>query len=774
MAQQVRKQCLWYRKPASQWVEALPIGNGRLGAMVYGLPGSERIQLNEDSIWYGGPKKGENPQALNHISEIKELLQRGQVKEAEWLTRMAMFSMPKYYNPYQPLGELMMYFWEDEEPMYENYRRELDLSTGIVRITYTRNGTHYTREIFSSYPDQVIVIRLTCSVPDELRLSVNLNRRPFEGGSEALDDRTIQMTGECGKDGVEFACLLHVIHDQESNGQIRTIGDYISIEQAENVTLLLAAGSTYRGMNPVQTCQAQLTQAGQFTYDTLRSRHIADHEALYKRVSIRLGSTALTEEIPTDERINRVADGADDLHLTELLFQFGRYLMIASSRPGTLPSTLQGIWNNSFTPPWESKYTININTQMNYWPAEVCALSECHEPLFDLVERMRVHGRRTAKQLYGCSGFVAHHNTNIWGETRPEGILNTCVVWPMGAAWLSLHFWERYLFTRDLTFLSDRAYPVLKEAVSFFVDYLTELPDGTIVTGPSVSPENRYVLPNGRVGALCMGPAMDTQILTELFQACIQSAKLLGRDDSFVNQLLDLLKRLPQPQIGKHGQLMEWLEDYEEVEPGHRHISHLFALHPGTSITPTRTPELAEAARVTLRRRLENGGGHTGWSCAWIVNMFARLGDGEQANEYVMNLLRKSIYSNLFDAHPPFQIDGNFGVTAGIAEMLLQSHQDELHLLPALPSQWKEGEVIGLRARGGLEVSMTWAKGRLSRASLRANESGLFRIRTSEKVTVKVMGQTVDDCLFDEEKQVLCISMKKDELYEIIVNGSSS
>ncbi|MDR6882428.1 glycoside hydrolase family 95 protein [Bacillus sp. 3255] len=761
-----RKDCLWYRSPASRWVEALPIGNGRLGAMIFGHPGDERIQLNEDSIWYGGPKTGENAQALHHLNEIRELLLNGQVEEAEWLARMAMYSSPKYYNPYQPLGELKLNFWDAGGKSFENYHRELDLSTGIARISYTLDGGQYTREIFSSYPDQILVIRLTCSDPMSHRLCLSLNRRPFEGFSDAVDEQTIKMTGECGKDGVEFACLVRAIQSGDSSGQIKTIGDFISIEYVGDVTLLLAAGSTYRESDPVDACLRRFHQVENLSYEALRSRHILDHETLYKRVSLQLGPDVV-EHLATDERIKRVGEGANDPRLTELLFQFGRYLMIASSRPGSLASTLQGIWNDSFTPPWESKYTININTQMNYWPAEVCGLSECHAPLFDLVEKMRVHGRRTAKELYNCNGFVAHHNTNIWGETRPEGLFNTCVLWPMGAAWLSLHFWEHYLFTGDRVFLTERAYPVLKEAALFYVDYLTKLPDGRVVTGPSLSPENSYLLPDGRKGALCMGPTMDTQILSELFQACIQCVKLLELDEDSTSQLAELLERLPQQKVGKYGQLMEWLEDYEEAEPGHRHISHLFALHPGTIISPSRTPELAEAARVTLRRRLKYGGGHTGWSCAWIVNMYARLGDGEQAHEYVMNLLRKSVYPNLFDAHPPFQIDGNFGVTAGIAEMLLQSHQDEIHLLPALPKMWKEGEVFGLRARGGLEVSISWSDGKLHKAHLFATLNGVCRLRTGMHVTVRNRDKEVIDFTVDEDAQIVTFPIEKSELYVV-------
>ncbi|SDE20627.1 alpha-L-fucosidase 2 [Paenibacillus sp. UNCCL117] len=761
---------LWYKQPAAQWVEALPVGNGRIGGMIFGQPGDERIQLNEDSIWYGGPKAGENPDGRSCLPHIRELLLRGEAEEAAWLTRMAMYSQPKYYNPYQPLGELKLFFGGAANGQVEDYRRELDLSTGIVRISYTIHGLRYTREIFCSSPDQVLVIRLTCSEPGRLRLSASLNRRPYEGASGARDERTVGMSGECGRDGVDYVCLLRAVPEEGGTGTIRTVGDFISVEGASAVTLLLAAGSTFREADPEQVCLRQLNGAQERSYEELRSRHTADYRTLYDRVSLRLGpgSEAEADQLPTDERLKRVQEGAEDQGLTGLLFQYGRYLMIASSRPGTLPSTLQGIWNDSFTPPWESKYTININTQMNYWPAEVCGLSECHEPLFDHLERMREHGRRTARELYGCGGFVAHHNTNLWGETRPEGLFTTCVLWPMGAAWLSLHLWERYLFTRDESFLAERAYPVLKEAAEFFVDYLYELPDGRLVTGPSVSPENLYVLPDGGRAALCMGPSMDTQIVAELFGACIRSAELLGGDEAFAERLSGLRARLPQPQIGRHGQLMEWLEDYEEHDPGHRHISQLFALHPGTAISTRGTPELSEAARTTLRRRLSSGGGHTGWSCAWIINMFARLEDGEQAHAYVLNLLRKSIYPNLFDAHPPFQIDGNFGVTAGIAEMLLQSHQGELHLLPALPKAWSEGEISGLRARGGYEVSIAWSGGALREARLMAAKSGVCRVRVRGRLQVAAADERPVPASAGEDGQTLVFRVEGGQVYSLL------
>lgn len=725
---------LWYNKPARLWNEALPVGNGRFGGMVYGGVGEELIRLNEDSVWYGGAKNAESPDAIKYLNEIRNLLFKGEVKKAAALQRMSMFSTPKYFNPYVPLGDLKIFF--DEASSYTDYNRELNLKDGMIQIEYSREGTRYRRSIFSSYPDQVLVVHLEADGVGKINFQAYLSRRPYDGESGKLSEDSIFYKTELGKNGIECYSLMKAM---VTGGKVCTVGDFISIEDANSATLILSVNSSFKNADIAALSQLHAESAAALGYEQLKKRHIVDYRRLFETVALNLGQGGRNDDCPTDERLEAYRNGGEDPGLEELYFQFGRYLTIASSRPGSLPSNLQGIWNESYTPPWESKYTININTQMNYWPVEVCGLSECHEPLFEHLERIRVNGKATASKLYGCRGFVAHHNTNLWGETRPEGIYNCCVVWPMGGAWLSLHLWEHYAFTRDMEFLRSKAYPILKEAAEFFVDYMVTAPDGSIVTGPSVSPENNYYLPDGTIGSICMGPSMDIQIVTELFNVCIESCLMLGVDEEFRLTLENIKKKLRKPSIGKHGQIMEWMEDYDEPEPGHRHISQMFALHPGTQISPVTTPELAQAAANTLRRRLENGGGHTGWSCAWIINIYARLFDGGKAYEFLRQLICKSTFSNLFDSHPPdyFQIDGNFGGTAGVAEMLLQSHKGELHILPALPEEWKNGHIKGLRARGGYVVDIYWEFGMLKEALIHVGFDGIVRLRVGCPVNIK-------------------------------------
>ncbi|MGH9382746.1 MAG: glycoside hydrolase family 95 protein [Vicinamibacterales bacterium] len=715
---------IWLRSAASQWDHAFPLGNGRMGAMVFGTVNRERIQLNEETLWMGGPRETDNPEARANLPEVRRLLFAGQPVAAYALAERKLMGKPWRLESYQSLADLRLSF--DHEGEITDYRRSLDLDSGVARVTYRVGGVRHTREIFASHPDQVVVVRLTVDRPGALQFGSWIDRQQ-DARTEIVGHDRLNLIGELsGGKGLSFLASARVTQE---GGSQETFPERILVTGANAATIVLAAGTSFKGNDPVRQVGRDLTTATSKTYAQLLDAHRADHQRLFRRVALRLGSPTRTHSPspPTDERLKSVAAGGSDPALDALYFQFGRYLLIACSRPGDLPANLQGLWNDSMSPPWDADYHLNINLQMNYWPAEVTNLAELHEPLFAFLESLGAPGRKTARVHYGARGFVAHHITDVWGFTSP-GDLPRSGLWPTGAAWLTQHLWEHYLFAPDRAFLA-RAYPVMKGAAEFFLDYLVEDPQGRLVSGPSVSPENRYRLPNGQVGILTMGPSMDHQIISGLFTEVARAGEILSIGAAFRAQVLAAEKRLPPLTVGKHGQIQEWSEDYDEPEPGHRHISQLFALHPGDQITVRGTPSLAKAARATIERRLAHGGGHTGWSRAWIINFWARLEDGEKAWENYQALLAKSTLPNLWDLHPPFQIDGNFGGAAGVAEMLLQSHAGEIHLLPALPRAWSDGEVRGLRARGGVEVDVAWRQGRIVKATLRPSISGTFRVR---------------------------------------------
>jgi alpha-L-fucosidase 2 len=702
-----------FSRPAGEWNEALPIGNGRLGAMIFGGPADERLQLNDDRIWAGAKIDRLNPNAARALPEVRRLLWAGRIREAEELAERDIISRPRRMPPYQPLGDLQLYFpGHDQASAYE---RSLDLATATHTVRYRTFDATFTRETIASHPAGTIALRIRSDKPGQVFFRARL-RRAADASASIEGGHTLVLQGQAlphgerqaaePKAGVRFRALARVVH---KGGALRADGAELVLDAADEATILI-------------TTNPSLPVAG---FDELLRGHLADYQPLWRRASLELKS-----DDPT-------------VRLANLYWQYARYLLIASSRPGTLAANLQGIWNPSLTPPWDSKYTININTQMNYWPAEPLHLPELHQPLFDLVENALSDGRRVAKSLYNARGFVLHHNTDYWGHATPIDGTGSGL-WPMGGAWLALHFWDHYDYGRDRAFLASRAFPILKEASLFVLDHLTESPSKHLVTGPSISPENRYKTAAGAVGKLVMGPSMDSQIAHALFSRTIQAAEILNVEPELRRQLAAARARLPQPAIGRHGQLMEWLEDYDEPDPGHRHISHLFALHPGDQITLRGTPALAAAARTTLERRLASGGGHTGWSRAWIINFWARLEDGAKAWENVAALLTKSTLPNLLDTHPPFQIDGNFGGANGIAEMLLQSHGGELHLLPALPAAWPAGSIRGWRARGGVTVDMDWAAGRLTYAKLTSAQRANVKVRVQRSPHTRMLQVTAN------------------------------
>ena len=756
----INSELLWYTKPAENWDEALPVGNGRIGGMIFGRVNEELIQLNEDSIWSGGFRKRNNPKAYANLEKMRKLIRDGKTTEAENLCAEAFYGTNENQRHYQPLGDL--HIWQQSDGEVLNYKRSLDISKAVSTTAWQSGGVKYFREVFVSHPDEVMTVVFTSNANGKINFVAAIDGKDDDyDKNEAYDDSTVLFTMT---DGIPYAAAISV---SAVGGECGTDANRISVKNADSAMLTIACQTSFRTGDYEKTAISQAKKAHRTGADALLKRHIADYKKLYDRCTFELcDNSGGNSEKPTDERLKLVKEGGRDNKLVEMYFNFSRYLMIVGSRENTLPLNLQGIWNKDMWPAWGGKYTININTEMNYWAAEIQNLSECHMPLFDHIERMRENGRVTAREMYRCKGTVCHHNTDIWGDTAPQDKWLPGTLWPMGMAWLCLHIYEHYKFTGDREFLAEK-YDTMREAAEFFEDYLIEDGKGRLVTSPSVSPENTYYTKDGVKGTLCQGPTMDSSILNQLFTAVAESAQILDIDAEFAMKMLELRSRLPEPEVGKYGQIMEWAEDYDEVEPGHRHISQLFALYPADIISFHRTPELAKAARATLDRRLSYGGGHTGWSRAWIINMWARLFDGEKVGENVTALLSNSTSINMFDMHPPFQIDGNFGGGAGIAEALLQSHSGEICFIPALPKEWESGSVRGMKARGGFEVSFSWAGGKMQTAEIKSLCGNSCTVYSDAPIEIYKDGKPVPNVVFQKDNNTYTFISEIGDCYEI-------
>ncbi|MCG8322989.1 MAG: glycoside hydrolase family 95 protein [Cytophagales bacterium] len=721
---------LWYDKPAETWTEALPVGNGRLGAMVFGTVAKEHIQFNEETLWTGRPNNYANQGAVKYLDDIRRLLFEGKQEEAHKLSMEKFMSIPLTQMEYQPFGDLYIEF--DGHDKYTDYHRQLDLTKAVSTVIYKVDGTTYTREIISSNPHEVVAIRLSSDKKGALDFRYTMDAE-HEVKEVSIKDRLLSLEVKV-KDGVLQGLASIKL---ETDGTVETTDRHVIVTNATKAALYLTASTNYKNYKDVsKDAEEEITKnlaaiAG-LSYDQLLKEHIADYTTLFERFNIDLGSNA-RDSLPTNRRIIKFNEDPNDPGLIALYVQYGRYLLISSSREGTNPPNLQGIWNKDLKPAWGSKYTTNINAEMNYWLAEVLNLSECHEPLFALIEDCSASGAIVAREHYGADGWVVHHNTDIWRGTAPINHSNHGI-FAGGGAWLATHLWEHYLYTQDKDFLKNRAYPLMKGAAKFFTQFLIEDPEtGWLISTPSNSPET---------GGLVAGPTMDHQIIRHLFRACIKANEVIGGDDEFASLLSEMIPKIAPNQIGQYGQLQEWMEDNDDPQNKHRHVSHLWGMHPGNDFNWDTAPELMEAARKSLEMRGDDG---TGWSLAWKINFWARLLDGNRAYKLIKMMFRPvagtttrydkggGSYPNLFDAHPPFQIDGNFGAPAGIIEMLMQSHMGRIDILPALPKALPEGKIVGLKARGGFELAFSWKNGELTELEILSAVNNTCKVKYNNK-----------------------------------------
>lgn len=739
--EKTKEDILWYTHPAKNWNEALPLGNGKLGVMVFGNTSGERIQLNDDSMWPADIKDWDDPDGnKNDLEEIRALLFEGDMEEADSLF-VEKFSRKQVIRSHQTLGDLFLDF---DHQNIADYRRELNISNAVSQISYKSDGNLITEEIFVSNPHRAIIIELTSEAPEGLNGKLRLSRPEDNGFKTAKaftsDDNILLMQGEVtqrgGKfdskdfpilEGVKFETSLKITHE---GGTILRGEDFLELKNVKKAILIIVSNSSYYFEEYSKQNKIDLQAIGSRSFEDLKNEHIKDYQNLYSRLEFQLSDNGL-DTIATDQRIEKVKEGTIDTGLETLLFQYGRYLLISSSRKGTNPANLQGLWNEYIQAPWNADYHLNINLQMNYWLADVTNLGELNEPLFDYIDKLVENGKVTANKNFGCRGTFIPHATDLWAPTwlRAPTAYWGCSVG--GGGWLMQHYWQHYEYTRDHQFLKERAFPAIQEVARFYSDWIIEDPrDGTLISAPSTSPENRYYNEKGKQVATCLGSAMDQQIIYEVFHNYLKACDILQIDNDFVDKVKKQISQLrPGFVLDADGRILEWDRAYEEPEPGHRHMSHLYGFHPGNMVTKENNPDLFKAVRKTLDYRLENGGAGTGWSRAWLINCSARLLDGELAHEHIQQLLRKSISNNLFDLHPPFQIDGNFGYTAGVAEMLLQSHEaNTIRVLPALPKLWKKGYIKGLKARGGFSVDIFWSDHQLDKVIIKSKFDSSFSL----------------------------------------------